>query len=265
MSAARFTPTTIVPRPSRYGTSARLPAGVSARPCASAGMRPRASSISWSSSIHCAAREDPLCSAPPAPSERYNTLGPAGSKLPSSRITAPWPPMIELALPAEIRVKPMPSIRATGITIESGLKASVTSNSGRTAMSRVSPSDSRSSRVPLSPETSSMPMPVTPPNRVGVSGRPLASTTCASPADRPAPIAAIRPLRTSTSVFCSEPCAPAVWTVAPRISSDCAAAGSIAVSSAAMTSRRDIARGARRFEAGRLIAHLHWPRRPGLA
>ena len=52
-----------------------------------------------------------------------STFGPAGSTLPSSRITAPWPPMIEP--PGELfavsRVKPMPSTRATGSRIDSGL------------------------------------------------------------------------------------------------------------------------------------------------
>ena len=58
-----------------------------------------------------------------APRRRASTFGPAGSGSPSSRNTAPWPPMIEppAVLPGLTRVKPMPSYVLTGISIESGL------------------------------------------------------------------------------------------------------------------------------------------------
>ncbi len=123
MSAARSTLTTMRPEPSRKEASASRPAGVSIAACESGAIRPRASSTSWSSSIHCAARELPLSRAASEPRSTNSSFGPAGSRLPSRRTTAPCPPMIEPPWPLEApsRVQPMPSVRVTGISTDSGL------------------------------------------------------------------------------------------------------------------------------------------------
>ena len=150
----------------------------------------------------------------------------------------------------------MPSIRATGISEDAGLKARVTSNSGRTVITGCEPAPrvSVASTVGSSPETSSMPMPVMPPNIAGVSGRPEASITVAPDgAARPVPTAAMRPLRTRTSVARKVPASVAVCTVALRSSRSCAAA------LPAKASRPAAAMASSFMEPGRFIAHLPWP------
>ena len=78
-----------------------------------------------------------------------------------------------------------------------------------------------------------------PPNKVGVTGLPAASITCApAGALRPRPTARTMPPDTSTSAFSNEPCAVAVWTVALRISTFCADAAKLAHSSAAARAER---------------------------
>ena len=99
------------------------PAGVSRAKRESAGIRPRTSSTSWSSSIHCAARELPLSEAASPPRVMNRVRGPIASRLPSSRTAPPWPPMKEppARVPADSSVQPMPSTRATGTSTDSGL------------------------------------------------------------------------------------------------------------------------------------------------
>ena len=151
-----------------------------------------------------------------------------GLSLPSRRATAPWPANKVPDAIGAIIAKVMPSARLTPMTAESGLKARVTSNSGRGTKpgpdARLSTRAARST-VDDSSSISLMPRPVMPPNKPGVSGRPLASITWAPAAARPLPTSTTRPPRTSTSARSSVPWAVRVWTLALRISTSCECAG----------------------------------------
>ena len=191
--------------------------------------------------MNCAARPTPAAGAPTPRSANSVRLGAAkASARPSSRATAPWPTTTAApgeALGATI-AKVMPSTRFTPMTGESGLNASVTSNSGcGSAAARVAPRRPAAARSrPCSARATPRPRraPVMPPNSPGVSGRPFASTTVAPAAARPVPTAAMRPPCTSTSVRSSVPRSVTVCTVALRISRSCA--GAAAASAAAPSS-----------------------------